>query len=85
MQKCNACYEYSCEGDEVHNYNFIIGNLRACFYPTSQKFYLDKEIPSSPKSEGKMKSFKELLSFDFIPNITPNNLLQRYKTLVTFS
>ena len=75
-KKCNAHYEYSCERDVICIYSFEINNLRASFFPLSPKFYLDKK---------KNKSYEELLTLSFIPNITPDNLLRKYKTLVTFS
>jgi hypothetical protein len=71
--KCQAFYEYSCEKDCLDYYRFRVGDLVAHFY--SDKIFRLYKFATDIL----------LLELSFSPNLTPTNLLKRYKTLITFS
>jgi hypothetical protein len=77
-EPCQAHYEYSHESDEITHYRFTVENLSAYFYPRLNQFNLLNRQPP-------IGSSALLLTLHFLPNLTPTNLLYRYKTLLTFS
>jgi hypothetical protein len=69
---CDASFDYSNVSNCVEHYRFVKEHLIAYFYPLKNEFVLFLSLT------------KKYVEFDFIPNFTPSNILQKHKTLLTF-
>lgn len=75
---CSAGYEYSCELSDVSEYWFQVDDIYAVFMPHNKPIKFMFTFDDGNNS-------KPAIGFQFLPNITPSNFHQKYKTLITFS
>ena len=72
-------YWFVSRPDEMLEYLFICDKWRVCYLEDGEgdSFRIDP-IPLAD-------NFKPLVQFDFIPNVTPENILDKLPLLITFS
>lgn len=75
---CHTIYDYDCEHDML-SYHFQVGNLTAWFYPdgSNERFALTKQCVDGIN--------RDILTLDFIPNLTPTNFEQKIKLYMVLS
>lgn len=81
--QCSAHFTYSKKTNKIDGYVFHYQDFVAMFWPDgmaqgyfSTKFVFDKIVNNV---------YIRILTFDFIPNITPQNIEKKLPTLLVFS
>ena len=81
-QSCKVNYYYYLDEDILSSYNIVYndGNKTyyATFYVHLNRFHLDY------LSLGKINKWHSVLELDYLPDITPDNIHIKIKTLLTF-